>query len=114
MTTMTTTTTINVAKDFSKYPGGRYLSDGDYSGQRFRDEMLVPALRSAQNTKEKLTVELDGTLGYGSSFLEEAFGGLVREAGFSADELKGVLVLDTTNNSLRYTILDFISKAKSK
>ena len=29
--------------------------------------------------KEKLYVDLDGGYGYGSSFLEEAFGGLVRK-----------------------------------
>ena len=65
---------INVARDFSKYPGGRFYSDGPFSGERFREEFLVPALK----TGFAVHVILDGTLGYGASFLEEAFGGAVR------------------------------------
>lgn len=36
---------------------------------------------------DTLLIELDGTAGFGSSFLEEAFGGLVRKEGFVAAEL---------------------------
>ena len=39
--------TINVATDFSKYPGGRFVNDGAFSGQRFRDDFLVPALKGS-------------------------------------------------------------------
>lgn len=66
---------INVASDFSRFPAGRYLSDGPFTGEGFLREKLLPALEYS----EKVVIELDGTLGYGSSFLEEAFGGLVRE-----------------------------------
>ena len=62
---------INIARDFSKTPAGRYLTDGPFSGEHFRESVLLPALQ----THELLKVDLDGTLGYGSSFLEEAFGG---------------------------------------
>lgn len=75
---------IDVASKFSHYPAGRYLEDGPNSGTRFREEFLVPALR----TNEKVVVNLDDAMGYGSSFLEEAFGGLVRVRGFSPNELK--------------------------
>jgi hypothetical protein len=71
-------TTIRIA-DFTKSPGGRYVADGPYSGEWFRNEVLVPALRDASDRHEVTVVELDGTSGYGSSFLEEAFGGLVRK-----------------------------------
>lgn len=60
-------------KNFSKYPGPRYIKLGDFSGEEFRDEVLVPALMD-----ENISVDFDGVYGYGSSFLEEAFGGLVR------------------------------------
>jgi hypothetical protein len=102
------TSTINVAQDFSKYPGGRYLTDGEFSGERFRHEMLAPALRQ----HEAVTVELDGTLGYGSGFLEEAFGGLVREAGMDKARLGESLKLETGNETLRCTILTYIREAK--
>lgn len=74
---------IVIAKEFSEYPGGRYISDGPNSGERFRLEFLVPALEKY----EQVTIVLDGTKGYPSSFLEEAFGGVVRNSKFSAKEL---------------------------
>lgn len=69
--------TIRVA-DHSPSPGGRYIKDGDFSGEWFRNEFLVPSLREAVINNDTVTVELAGTSGYGSSFLEEAFGGLIR------------------------------------
>lgn len=68
-------TVINVTKQFTRYPAGRYLTDGPFSGQKFRDEILIPAF---EDSADQIKIELDGTRGYGSSFLEEAFGGLVR------------------------------------
>jgi hypothetical protein len=82
---------ISVAKDFSQYPGGRFYADGPYPGEKFRNELLVPALRASQSV---VTVDLDGTIGYGSSFLEEAFGGLVRLDGFTVGELRDRLKLE--------------------
>jgi len=82
------TKTIDIAKDFSSVPAGRHLSDGDYSGEFFRESLLRPALKEF----EKVEVILDDTAGFGSSFLEEAFGGLVRE-GLSKDFLRSHLVL---------------------
>lgn len=67
-------TEIRIAKDYSRYPGGRYRRLGKYSGEEFRDDFLRPALEQGCEVK----VVLDGTEGYGSSFLEEAFGGLIR------------------------------------
>lgn len=81
--------TIKIKDDFSRYPLGRDDSDGPFNGEKFRKEHLVPALRM----HEKVTVYLDGPKGYGSSFLEEAFGGLVRKENFSKDDLKRKLVI---------------------
>lgn len=80
---------VNVANDFSRFPAGRYLSDGPYSGEGFLLNHLVPALEKANKVK----VVLDGTLGYGSSFLEEAFGGLVRLQRWSLSELQSRMEL---------------------
>ena len=63
---------VNVANDFTKYPSGRYKKNGTTSGEEFRERLLEPHLKAG----EKLEISLDGTIGYGSSFLEEAFGGL--------------------------------------
>jgi hypothetical protein len=64
---------ISIAQDFSVYPGGRLRADGDFSGEAFREDWLLPNFG-----QEPLEVDLDGTRGFDSSFLEEAFGGLVR------------------------------------
>lgn len=69
---------ISIANDFSKYPAGRTRRDGPYSAERFRDDLLVPALEKARAEGGQVTVVLDGVYGYSSSFLEETFGGLVR------------------------------------
>ena len=70
---------INIAEDYTKTPGGRYIKEGEFSGQAFRNDVLLPAFKKAKMDKESLQVNLDGGYGYGSSFLEEAFGGLARE-----------------------------------
>jgi hypothetical protein len=79
--------------DYAPSPGGRFKSDGPFSGEWFREEVLRPALAAAIQTGDKLTVELDGTSGYGSSFLEEAFGGLIRNRGFEPDKVRENLII---------------------
>ena len=62
---------ISIANDFSVFPGGREPIDGPFSGQEFRDNFLLPIFTN----NEKVIIDFDGVRGYGSSFLEEAFGG---------------------------------------
>lgn len=77
---------IDVAKQFTPRPFGRYRYEGARSAEVFRDDILIPAIRN----HEHVTVDLSGSNYYGSSFLEETFGGLVR-AKFSKDELDSKL-----------------------
>lgn len=79
-------TPISIAKDFAKSTGGRVPAEGPFSGQEFRDTILVKELKAGN---KKIIIDLDGTDGYGSSFLEEAFGGLVR-LGFDPRELQEI------------------------
>lgn len=95
---------INIERQFSRYPAGRYLSDGPYSGEKFRTDFLIPAMEA---DKERFVVELDGARGYGSSFLEEAFGGLVR-AGYPADEILARIDLRSEDASLIEEIREYI------
>jgi hypothetical protein len=69
---------IKIATDFSRIPGARFPEEGDFSGQEFRQNILLPKLKEAIEKKEKLEIDLDGTAGLGTSFLEESFGGLIR------------------------------------
>lgn len=82
---------INIALDFSRIPGARYPEEGDFSGQEFRQKILLPKLQEAIKKQEKLTVNLDGTAGLGTSFLEESFGGLIRVDKFDVDSLENTL-----------------------
>ncbi len=78
-------TTIEIARDFSVTPGPRYERLGPNSGEAFRRRLSEELAKSEDDV---VVVLLDGTEGYGSSFLEEAFGGLVRDGRFSADEIQ--------------------------
>ena len=71
--------TINIAKEYTKTPGGRYTKEGKFSGEDFRNKLLKPKYLEAIKSEMGLTVVLDGGYGYSPSFLEEAFGGLVRD-----------------------------------
>ncbi len=70
------TRVINIATAFSRTPGARYRTDGPYSGEEFRQKYLEPLFRDGST--ERIQIILDGTEGYATSFLEEAFGGLAR------------------------------------
>ncbi|MCT8631654.1 DUF4325 domain-containing protein [Glaesserella parasuis] len=65
---------LNV-RDFTLFPGPRYIKLGEYSGEWFREEILIPSIKIDSD----IIIDLDGVAGYGSSFLEEAFGGSVRK-----------------------------------
>lgn len=99
---------VSVAKEFSTRPFGRFRSDGPDSGERFRDECLVPALEKYK----MVAINLDDTLGYGSSFLEEAFGGLVRIKGYSARDLQARLRIVSSRPSYERRVWQFILEAK--
>lgn len=67
---------IKICDDFTDAPGPRFKSQGDFSGEMFRDDYLIPKFEEALKKNEKLLIDFDGTFGYPTSFLEEAFGGL--------------------------------------
>jgi len=80
---------LDIGRDFSDVPSGRYPEDGEFNGERFRKEFLVPLLQRF----DQVNVILDNTEGFGSSFLEEAFGGLIRKEGFRLADIEHRLVL---------------------
>ena len=84
---------LSIASSFSKFPAGRSKEDGPFNGARFRDEILIPALKNAAASGDKLVVELDGVVGYSSSFLEEVFGGVARSRSLPPDVLRNALVI---------------------
>lgn len=79
--------TITISVDFSRIPGARFPAEGDYSGQEFRQNILAPKLKEAIDSNQRLKVILDGTAGLGTSFLEESFGGLIRNDSFTYETI---------------------------
>ena len=69
---------ISVASAFSTSPGPRYRSEGKFSGQQFREEILEPLVEHAIENNSTFLIDLDGVSGYGVGFLEEVFGGFIR------------------------------------
>lgn len=81
--------------DFTEYPGPRYDGQGPESGEKFYVEKLNPAFVKCFKENKKLVVNLDGTAGFASSFLDEAFGQLTYDFGESL--LKEVLQIDSND-----------------
>jgi hypothetical protein len=79
--------TLRVWEEFSSTPGPRYPNEGKFCGQDFREKVLLPALQAAINNNYTLVVDLDQTAGYGTSFLEESFGGLIRNNQLKIDDI---------------------------
>jgi len=94
-------TEVHVAEQFSPFLGGRYRDDGPWSGEQFRDDVLVPQMERALASHSQVVIILDGVAGVPSSFLEEAFGGLLRKRkDWSLDKIEGVLVIQSGDPEL--------------
>lgn len=78
--------TISVLNNFNEYPGLRNCSISEFSGEDFYHKILNNSFKEAFEKKEILQINLDGTGGYASSFLDEAFGNLVYD--FTLAEVK--------------------------
>lgn len=102
---------INVATDFSNTPGGRYASEGPFSGELFRKELLIPKYSEAVKLETELVINLDGCYGYATSFIEEAFGGLVRELK-DRDVLKRIKIISQDQPGLIDLINKYVAEAK--
>lgn len=105
------TPSIYVGKNFFDDPSGRYYTDGDGSGEEFREEVLKPLLSHL----DKLEINIDENVeGYGSSFLVEAFGGLVKHGYFTKDILKEKIIITFKNKDYKFfkeKIFQYIEEA---
>lgn len=99
---------VNIAEDYSKVPGGRYTTEGLYSGQDFREKVLLPKFQEAKRLNKVLQVNLDGGYGYGSSFLDEAFGGLARK--LRDPEIRKIRIVSDEEPDLIFQIKEYIEQ----
>lgn len=98
--------------EFSKTPYGRFDDDGKFNGKKFRELMLLKSF--TDNNIRKVNVHLDTVeegYEYGSSFLEEAFGGLIRVHGLSKDAVLAKLNVVTEHKDYIIEIKDYIEIA---
>ena len=70
--------TFNIGREFSGDPAGRYRSDGGFNGERFREDVLRPLISQLKDNEKLILVIDDDVESYGSSFLTEVFGGMVK------------------------------------
>lgn len=98
--------------DFSIFPGPRYEVLGPASGEEFRDTKLLPALREHG---ANLIIDLDGVISYGSSFLEESFGGAVRSGIDPAVLLKVIEnIICNDEPTLKFEIESYVKEQTSQ
>ena len=103
-----TTVIFSIADDFSPFPGPRFKEQGPDSGEKL-SRILARKLRE---THAKFRILMDGTTGIGSSFIDQAFGGLVSDHGFNARELEGRLIFVSEVDPSYVTLaIDSIRKA---
>lgn len=99
---------LNVATDFAVLPFGRYKEDGKFNATRFREEFLVPAIRSNDVVK----VNMDGVSdSISSSFLNESFAGLVFKSNIAKDILLSKIQIISDREDLKAEIIQYIKNA---
>lgn len=87
---------VSIAQEFSTTPGGRFRSVGPDSAEAFLEDVLLEKMAQAKDRYVLLCIDLDGGAGYGSSFLEEVFGGLVR-AGYTLELLQQLVKIKSND-----------------
>lgn len=90
---------------WSRFPSGALRSYGEWSGEAWREDVLAPALREF----DTVHVDLNGVLGFGAAWLEEAFAGLLRH-GFTLDEVRRRLRITSTLRSNLILIEKYVNE----
>ena len=99
----------SISKEYSDTLGARYVKQSMFSGEHFRETVLIPLYNQAKRENTKLFLDLDDTYGYPPSFLEEAFGGLARA--FPAENT--LLYLELKSDDQPSVIEDIIQDIKT-
>ncbi len=106
---------LNIGKDFSPDPSGRYKEDSEASGEVFREDCLKPKIESLGSGEILKIILDDGVEGYGSSFLVEGFAGMVKCGHITSDDLLKVVKFEFTNSDFEFyenKIIAYIEEAE--
>lgn len=105
---------IKIANDYTQTPGARYITDGPFSGEDFRDNILEKKYLECVLKKEPLVVDFDGSYGYSTGFLEEIFGGMIRK-GYSMNDLLNIIkFISKEEPGLISTIFRYMSEEQER
>lgn len=104
---------ISIKEDFSSTPGGRFIKEGSFSGEQFREELLLPQYERAEKNNENLRINFDGCFGFATSFLEEAFGGLVR-IHHKRDVFSRLVIVSNDDETIPILINKYITSAEKR
>jgi hypothetical protein len=101
-----------ISTEYTDAPGGRYIDDGPFSGEHFRDTIIKPLIKKLK-PNERIHLIFDGAYGYATSFLEETFGGLARELG--SEQTINLFYFESNDEpELIDRIIQYIKEAKQE
>lgn len=103
---------LYIGRQFTDDPAGRYYTDGDGSGEEFREEILKPILGYGKAFQLNIDEDVEG---YGSSFLVEAFGGLVKHGYFTSNEVMRLINIEFSDSDFEFyskKIKQYVAGAK--
>lgn len=92
---------FSIADHFTKYPGGRRKEEGPYSAELLT-ELLLPAFEQY----DQVHLFMDGTRGYGASFLDELFCRL--RARYPLHEFREKIRIYTSSEEMKKFIAKYI------
>lgn len=103
--------TIRMTVDFSKLPGEIDELHGTNTGEKFRNNYLIPVYDYCLVRDENLNINFCNSHGYAASFLEEAFGGMVRN-GYDGKQMLRKMNFKTEEEPLlEDSIVEYIIEA---
>jgi len=100
----------NMASEFSVDLGPRKIEHGNFSGERFRDYILIPLIEKDST----ITLDFNDVLTAPSSFLEETFGGLIRKGFKLSDINKRVEIISEEDPWINEMIIKYLKEADEK
>jgi len=107
--------TVKIRDDYNWSTGSRLIIEGPHSGEDFRIKFFYPMIIDAIASNETLTIDFDGGIGYGTSWLEEVFGGVIRKDRVDAQDVRKHLRLIATQQPYILRLVDkYMKQAEEK
>ena len=103
---------LSIASDFTLFPGPREKWQGKNSAEEFLETHLEPKFLEAESKNVILMVDLDGTEGYSTAFLDGSFGALARR--YTADRVLKTIRFITNDEPFLEKEIEFYMRQTEK